>query len=84
MKPVLSVMAKYSSLNNAGDTAFADPPDPVVFVRKSCSFIAPVSASRENADTHLSGGTHATCSCIKILGRVATAVGECDFVGPVG
>lgn len=49
---VLSGMVKYSSLKVVGPTEFAEPPLPVVGSRNSCSVIAPVSASREKAETY--------------------------------
>lgn len=39
----VSVRATNSSLNGAGVTAFAEPPDVVVFNRKSCFVMAPVA-----------------------------------------
>lgn len=44
--------ARYSSLNGAGDTAFADPPLAVLGVMKSCSVMAPVEASSANAEIY--------------------------------
>lgn len=43
---------KYSSLNPAGPTELPEPPLLVVGSRNSCSVMAPVSASRENAETY--------------------------------
>lgn len=48
----LSGMVKYSSLKPAGPTELEEPPLLVVGSRNNCSVMAPVSASRANAETY--------------------------------
>lgn len=67
-------MAKYSSLNLAGETALAEPPLFVVGIRKSCSVMAPVSLSRANAETYPGMPTvRERVAAMRYLGEVALA-----------